>query len=856
MNDEKDTKKKKKGFLGSILRAKSLASRAKGLKASRDGDNGGSFAEEKRQSKLKLKSPIQIAEDVASVKLRRPSKHGPANGGAGAGAAWNNHEKVTTRDSRDISWNQEGPRRRNEAHALQAGGRGGNIRRVDGGSGTDMLYKANGDSVPRKKSRTMDPTAQPINYGQRSFRRRPRRPKPADEEDGFVGPGGGEGESDDDDDAEERVGTPQPPILTRWPPPGISSNDQLAPPYAMELIARGAPAYIGHKRAVPHAPAHYYALYATTSSTKPDDTDCMSIHESMTPLMTLRLQGAGRPTNPWETFEQPSCAFRYGFRPGTITLNQWVSMSSSLPPTIALRDPGILPRPMDLFRILERLKELQAGLEDDDETLLYRILYKRILRDPDRILSPHRTLDKQITDLLLVLSRPDWIDFTEPRNQVVTRFIFNAEYVNVAMYKKFFHQLLLSLELDLRIHSKQHGEWAKEKLLAQIPPTIRWNLALARRWRENVRVDGFGATPEQTNLRYKLKKRQVKVLKKFAQAMKWPNLDSTMENLRTHDEEFRLDLISSDAFAFFSGLVLPGPTFPFLIMNTLIDLDPDSATDNLALLSHTYPQCGFQYRNSHTYWSASSIVGKVLAPTCCSVAGWVGPARPTADLGRSQIARIRTRRPKHQDRRIGPEDVESMGERSDCLGPTAQSYPVIDYTLVVPDEDSFSVVDTVRIELLGFKPVVTMAEDTYANGPRLFDATVQFAIDGVSWPLRLMYDVYFVSAWPCSQPPHPLFFDYIYRVVKADEIVRVRDWGGLYYRNLRNDVSASARSSPAPPFYSMGFNEALDFIDDDGDDEKVLVVEAYGVPDNEVLARAWCSHWGLSAVVADIRKTW
>jgi hypothetical protein len=60
------------------------------------------------------------------------------------------------------------------------------------------------------------------------------------------------------------------------------------------------------------------------------------------------------------------------------------------------------------------------------------------------------------------------------------------------------------------------------------------------------------------NLRYKLKKRQVKVLKRFAEAMKWPNLVPTMENLKVHDEEYRLDAISSDAFAFFSGLVLPG----------------------------------------------------------------------------------------------------------------------------------------------------------------------------------------------------------------------------------------------------------------------------------------------------------
>lgn len=44
--------------------------------------------------------------------------------------------------------------------------------------------------------------------------------------------------------------------------------------------------------------------------------------------------------------------------------------------------------------------------------------------------------------------------------------------------------------------------------------------------------------------------------------------------------------------------------------------------------------------------------------------------------------------------------------------------------------------------------------------------------------------------------------------------------------------------------------------EDENDDEKVLVVEAFGVRDNEVLARAWCSHWGLSAVVADIRRTW
>ncbi|KAH6885913.1 hypothetical protein B0T10DRAFT_563897 [Thelonectria olida] len=629
-----------------------------------------------------------------------------------------------------------------------------------------------------------------------------------------------------------------------WPPSGMSSQEELPPQHALELIARGAPSHKGHKRHIPHAGDEYYSIYTTSDGNRHDGTDGANLHDSMTQFMTLRMIGPGRSTYPWETLEQPSFGFYFGHLPGTITLNQWAATASLLPPSIALRDSGVMPRPMDLERIFERLQELRFGLEDDDESLLYRILYKRILRDPDKILNPHKTLDKQITDLILVLSRPDWIDFTNPRNQVATRFIFDSGEPNDDQYRKFFHQLLLSLELDMRIQSRQHGDWAKEKLIQQIPPTIQWNLALARRWQEYVRVDDFGKTPDDILLRYKLKKRQIKMLKRFAQMMKWPNLADTLDNMKQKDSEMALDEVSSDAYSFFSGLVLPGPTFPFLIMNTLLDLDPDSATDDLALLSHVHPNCGFQYRNSYTYWSYSCIVGKVLAPTCHSVAGWVGPARPTSDLGRSKIARIRSRRPKQ---RMGPEDVESMGERSDPLGPPQKF-------------------DTVRIELLSLRPA-DRAEET-GNGPQLYDATVQFAIDGVSWPLRLMYDVSFVAAWPCSDGPHPLFFDYVYTSIRVDAIVGVRDWGNLYggpqIHSVRSSPGPGMMRGPYRDMFSHSFGHSrnnshgiFDMTGDDeeDDDEKVLVVEAFGVRDNEVLARAWCSHWGLSAIVADVRKT-
>jgi len=648
----------------------------------------------------------------------------------------------------------------------------------------------------------------------------------------------------------------------------MSSKEELSLGQAMELISRGVPAFRGHKRPIPHASDSYYALYASAAGNKGEDTDVANQHDAMTQLMTLRLLGPGHAVYPWETLEQPSYSFYFGNRPGTITLNQWAALSSVVPLSIALRDPGVAPRQVELDQIFERIKELERGLEDDDEELLYRNLYRRFLRDPDKLFSPHKTLDKQITDLILVLSAPTWIDFTNPRQQIVTRFIFDTDLENHKTHLRFFHQLLLSMELDLRINSKLHLPAAKEKLLSQIPPTIQWSLALARRWRDYVRIESYGKTADSLRLRFKLKRRQVKMLKRFAQMMKWPNLSDTLNVLKRRDADSTLDLVSSHAMAFFAGLVLPGPTFPFLIMNSLIDMDPDRATDDLALLTHLHPPCGFQYRNSYTYWTASSIVGKVLAPTCHSVAGWVGPARPTQDLARSQIARIRSRRPRQ---RLTPEDVASMAERSDPLGPPAEVFPVKEYELVTPDNDSSSdgyPVDTVRVELLGLKPCADKAAEP---GPTWFDASVQFAIDGVSWPLRLAFDVNFVAAWPCSDGPHPLFFDYAWTAVGVDELVAIRHWNGSFgagggKSSATLGAYASARSSPAVAVgggsskqnaHGNGNGKAVDAKGGENDDEeRVLVVEAFGVPDNEVLARAWCAHWGLNAVVADIGKTW
>ncbi|KAK8862398.1 hypothetical protein PGQ11_008633 [Apiospora arundinis] len=656
-----------------------------------------------------------------------------------------------------------------------------------------------------------------------SARRRPRRANPRDSK----------GKGREEANGQSYESSP----LSEWPPPGVSSQEELSLGHAMELISRGVPAHKGHKRAIPHRPEQYYALYATTAGNKGEETDAANAHDSMTQLMTVRIQGSGAPACPWDTLEQPSHAFGIGSRPGTITLNHWAFLSSALPPVMELRDPGISPREVSLAQIFERLKEFEVGLEDDNDQIMYRNLYKRFLKDPDKVVSPHRPMDRQITDLIMVLSRPDWLDFTLPKNQVVTKFIFDTSPANHSQYLKFFHQLLLSLELDLRINSSMHNDGAKAKLMESIPPKIQWNLALSRRWKDNVRIEAYGKTADEVQLRFKLRKRQGRMLKRFAQMMKWPNLGEVLDALKRRAVDGSAPDISSHTMAFFSGLVLPGPTFPFLIMNSLVDVDPDEDTDSLALLTHLHPHCGFQYRNSYTYWSSSSIVGKVMAPTCLEVAGWIGPAQPCADLGSSQIARIRSRRPRH---RITAEDVTSMSERSDPLGPPAEVFPVKEYELLTPyvKDD----VDAVRVKLLSLR---RLSEHHQDRGPRWFDASIQFTIDDTPWPLHLTYDVSFINAWPCSEGPHPLFFDYVYTEMKVDEIVHLQDWGNLAGLNER-----SANSTPVGG--SKPFRPPI--IPDD-DEERVLVVEAFGAKDNEVLARAWCSHWGHSAVVADISKT-
>lgn len=472
-------------------------------------------------------------------------------------------------------------------------------------------------------------------------------------------------------------------------------------------------------------------------------------------------------------------------------------------------------------------------------------MYEDLLFDSREDTSSYRSISQQVADLITVLTYNNWKDFSLITNQVIAVHIGGDD---SHRRHQFFQQLVLSIELYLRLHSPEYEETAREGLLLQLPPKVAWDLVLAQRWLENISI---GSTDSNAglvsfDLVLRSKRHQVQALRDFAWLLKWPNMGEVEYVLEEKGRnEIPIENRSAEALSWFSGVVLPGYSMPWLIMNALINCDLGTG-NRLDCLSYKYQNSGFQYR-ANTYWSWQCIVGKVLgaARGVNQVAGWIGPCIYTPELERIQCVQIRQKPPSRPLIRL--KDVASMAERSSPLGPPSDRYPVDDYELILPDTDD--IIDTVRMEKLSFKAWGVSEERT---APPIYDCAVTFAYAGLSWDIRLRYDVSFILAAHCHSGPHVLFYDYTYRAVKIDKLLELDGWGSCAAK-----AETSFSSSESSSFHCHGGRPSQGTGDGDGDDDedKVLVVEAFGVPDNEVCARAWCSHFGLSAITANVQKT-
>jgi hypothetical protein len=86
-------------------------------------------------------------------------------------------------------------------------------------------------------------------------------------------------------------------------------------------------------------------------------------------------------------------------------------------------------------------------------------------------------------------------------------------------------------------------------------------------------------------------------------------------------------------------------------------------------------------------------------------------------------------------------------------------------------------------------------------------------------------------------------------------LVEIDDWA----EQCRGTVHPSRTPSPTPSRRSFAMTRhkpsQSETRQDYNEITNVLVIEAFGVSDNEVFARSWCANWGLNALVANVTET-
>lgn len=664
---------------------------------------------------------------------------------------------------------------------------------------------------------------------------------------------------------------------TSWPPPGYSSRTIITADEALRLVGRGSLEFHGKAINIPltnNIKHDAYRFYGSVLIEGRAVKDTVSNPDESLKDISLSFMGPKEGQDPWGSLEYPNMLYAFGKSPGTTTLNWFVGMRGHVRSPLDFGDRPTRKRKIKLISILERLRDLEDGLGEDEQEQ-YNFLYTRLIEDPDHATQPHYDRAQQIVDLLHVLMNKEWIDFSLPKNQVVARYWDSPD---PKVKARFFHQLLLAIELHLRIQHKEHFLDNKRALLRNLPPKVSWDLALAQRWLENVGIEQETINRHDSEFQFKLgsKKHQKSALKHFARLLKWPNMQQVEKTLEEKDKRSGpIEERTSDTMCWFTGVVLPGPTLPFILMNSLIDCD-DSTGPELEFLTHVNPSCGFQYR-ANTYWSYKCILGKVLGASrgVKQVSGWVGPCQFSPDLARSQCVIILTDEPpQHGD--LYKNEVEAMDLVSHVLGTDdLDGYYIRDFKMpLLPN--ALETDEAIRIQKVAFTELDAKPERGNRKGAKPYEAAVVFAATGNNMPVRLRYDVDFIYIPPCDNGPHPLFHTYQVRFARVED--DLRDMAGLNGEfTIVSDPDFAADA--ASHYYSNDwFDDDADSDDDDShnsgrfhsrrrsmrgylapnselDDEPSLVVDASGVSDNEVFARAWCAHWGEHAVVANLKET-
>ena len=634
----------------------------------------------------------------------------------------------------------------------------------------------------------------------------------------------------------EQVGHATPCARTQWPPKGLKSTSRISARDASALICNGILSFRGLTCKANYNDAPNIRFYASVTLEIFGGRHGMVDQSCQAPADTsLQLFDTIANAMPWETLEQPSMTYCFGLWPGTVTLNRYVELINRPVPSVPFPRYTIVARQTDDLLVLRRLYALQGPMgRAFDAAEAETLLFTQLLFDPDWVPGVPETIDRQIAVLVATLDNPVWLDFRDPALHCLAKY-YDSQ--NPRIEQLFYQQLLLSVELHMRILFLTHWVDLSQRpcIIQSIPEKVAYDLALAQIWQSKMRLEPLDdiQNPTMFHTMAITKDIQKRKLLGFAKTMEWTgraNVEAMLEE--THEGVIPLECKSAHSATWISGILLPGPSVSWLIMRSLIDCDPRVNSDQPGF-KEMYANLGFQYDGS-TYWYWQCIVGKVLG-ACKGVKqdyGWIGPCLTTKDVNRRHSILIQAEKPMNG---MTQSYARSMSARTAALGPPTDSYPVNEFVFPLPN--FANTVDSVSFLELKLSDHVLPCDPSQ---PEQYSASLGFAVNcKIGW-MRLRYDVSFISCPPCKGQ-HVLFWDYVYDVVDIVHLLTQQiSWNGVSVHH----------PTPAGPTHNEKALENKLKVP-----ESVLVVEAYGKEDNEVMARAWASHIGFSAVVANVKQT-
>ncbi|KAL4994247.1 prion-inhibition and propagation-domain-containing protein [Aspergillus recurvatus] len=428
-------------------------------------------------------------------------------------------------------------------------------------------------------------------------------------------------------------------------------------------------------------------------------------------------------------------------------------------------------------------------------------------------------LRHQITDLLGAMSTSPVHSLETNRSISLLAFHEKINPTPSFGFVDFMRQILLAREALLRIQ-RDRSRW-----YGGVTCGIVFDMIASELWAQSMKFVGEGG--------YKISpdvlRRQLDAIDHFVDQMAWPFASEVQKGAAAirdsldsgSDPSFDITLMDWAA-----GLALPGATFPLTIISALYSL---SSSLRAHMPSHVVKarqgDYGIVYPQA-SYWHVRSVVGKVLAPlsllsegtdrprvTC--LGGWVGPC-PSVSIPECTfgiLISVSARTASFADLDVDQSEQSSLSTASPGTG-TRDDDTGTEWTLPTPPDKS---TDSVSLQTIRVSKAST---DTEPNAKDATPYTVRLDFRLTTsrnfTTFTLSTNSIFVAAPPCRgthRVPPDQVGNYTFHVHGIESLPRV-------------PKNADGRAGKA-----------------------ILVINATGGVESEVLARAWCCHTGVNAVI-------